>query len=275
MQLGVFARTFPGRDPDTVLTRAADAGFALVHYNMSCSGVPPLLESIPPGVAADVAAAARRHGIRICGVSATYNMIHPDAEVRRLGMARLAAIAEVAATMGTDLLTLCTGTRDRDDMWRGHPDNASPEAWRDLLTSMERAIAIADRHDVRLGVEPELANVVSSAGAARRLVDEMQSDRISIVLDAANLFDIGSCDRQRRIISEAVDLLADRIVVAHAKDRTRDGAATTPGRGVVDVDHYLRELRRAGFTGPLVAHGFPAEDAMTAAEFLRERLASS
>lgn len=272
MRLGIYARTFPGTDPDSVLAAAAEAGFGLVHYNMSCSGLAPLRESIPGAVAAGVSDAASRHAIEICGVSATHNVIHPDPGVRRHGLARFSGIAEVASILGTDLLTICTGTRDPDDMWRAHPDNAGPEAWRDLLTSMEQMIRIADDHDIRIGVEPELGNVVSSAAAARRLLDEVRSDRIQVVLDAANLFDAGSRGAQHRVVSEAVELLADRIVVAHAKDRARDGSTTTPGRGIVDFDHYVHELTRAGFNGPLVAHGLPADDASAAARFLRERL---
>jgi sugar phosphate isomerase/epimerase len=272
MHLGIFARTFPGTDPDTVLLAAAQAGFGVVHYNMSCSGLSPALESVPPAVADEVADAANRHEMEICGVSATYNVIHPDPEVRRHGMARFSGIAEVAPIIGTDLLTICTGTRDPDDMWRAHPDNAASEAWRDLLTAMEQMIRVADEHDVRIGVEPELGNVVSSAATARRLLDELQSDRIRIVLDAANLFEAGSCDDQHGVVSEAIELLADRIVVAHAKDRARDGSPCAPGRGIIDFDHYVHELTRAGFCGPLVAHGLPAEDAPATARFLRERI---
>jgi sugar phosphate isomerase/epimerase len=274
MQLGVFAKTFPGSDPDTVLKSAAEAGFATVHYNMVCSGLPSMPDVISPDVAAAISRAARKREVAICGVSGTFNMIHPDPDVRRRGLERLDVIARSADAMGTDLVTLCTGTRDAEDRWRGHPDNATPEAWQDLRVVMAEAVAIAEKHDVRLGIEPELANVVSSAALARRLIDELQSDRIRVVLDPANLFDVQMPDARRRLVSEAIDQLADLIVVAHAKDRAPDGAATAPGTGVVDFDHYLRELEAIGFRGPIVAHGFAADDATNVARFLRRRLAS-
>jgi sugar phosphate isomerase/epimerase len=272
MQLGMFAKTFPGSDPDTVLASAAEIGLATVHYNMVCSGLPSMPEAIPPDVVKAIAGAARRHGVAICGVSATFNMVHPDPAVRRQGLERLEVIARSAHAMGTDLITVCTGSRDAEDRWRGHPDNATAEAWHDLCVVMSDAVAIAESHDVRLGVEPELANVVSSAALARRLVDELRSDHIRIVLDPANLFDARTPELQRRVVSEAIDRLADLTVVAHAKDRAGDGAATPPGTGVVDFDHYLRELDRIGFRGPLVAHGFGADDARDVARFLRTRL---
>ena len=53
-------------------------------------------------------------------------------------------LASRAAELGTDLLTLCTGTRNPDNMWADHPQNTSPEAWSDLLAAMEQALALAE-----------------------------------------------------------------------------------------------------------------------------------
>ena len=113
---------------------------------------------------------------------------------------------------------------------------------------------------------------MSSARRARRLIDEMQSPRLKVVIDPANLFDVAPLDRQRDIVSSTIDLLADRIVLAHAKDRGPDGSVTTAGRGVLDYDHYFERLRRIGFTGSVVAHGLPADEAAAVATFLAERL---
>ena len=273
MRIGVFAKTFPGRDPEGVLRQSAEAGFEGVQYNMACSGLAAMPDHIPEDAVEAVAAAARVTGQLIFAVSGTYNMIHPDPAVRRAGERRLAVIAGACRGMGSPLITLCTGTRDPDDQWRHHPDNATREAWRDLIASFEAALAIAERHDVLLGVEPELANVVSSAGAARRLIDEMQSPRIRIVLDPANLCEVAEPAERRSVIAEAVHLLADRIVMAHAKDRAADGSVATAGQGVIDFGHFLSRLKQSGFDGPLVAHGFEADEAAGVAAFLRSRRA--
>ena len=39
------------------------------------------------------------------------------------------------------------------------------DAWRELLVEMARAVKVAEASGVDLGIEPELANVVSSARA--------------------------------------------------------------------------------------------------------------
>lgn len=273
MRLGIFAKTFPGSDPASVLAAVKAAGFSAAQYNMACSGLDAMPERIAPGAAQAVAAAARQSGIEIVAVSGTYNMIHPDPAKREAGHRRLDVIAAQARTMGTGLVTLCTGTRNADDQWRHHPDNATPEAWRDLLRAMETAIAIAERHDVDLGIEPEVANVIDSAAKARRLIDALQSPRLKIVLDPANLFETAGLAEQRDRVSQAVDLLADRLVMAHAKDRDASGRFVAAGQGVLDYDHYLACLKRAGFAGNLVTHGLDAAEAPTVARFLREKLA--
>ena len=272
MKIGIFAKTFPGTDPQTVLARVAGVGFATTQYNMSCSGLPSMPEAINADVCDAVRIASAAYGVEIVALSGTFNMIHPDPAVRAAGLRRLAVLARAAPAMGAGLVTLCTGTRDPDDQWRAHPDNATPGAWRDLLASMEAAVRIAEDCGVDLGVEPEQANVVSSAAAARRLIDELASSRVKIVFDAANLFDVATDSERRAIVSKGLDLLADRIAIAHAKDRRPDGAFVAAGAGVLDYRHYVSELRRVGFRGALVAHGLEAAEAPPVAAFLRRHL---
>lgn len=275
MKLGIFAKTFEGTDPGAVVRSVADAGFTCAQYNMACSGLASMPDEITEHQAHAVAAAAKSSGVEIVAVSGTYNMIHPDLAMREAGHRRLAVLVERCADMSTGLITLCTGTRDPLDQWKGHPDNNSPEAWRDLLDAIGKATELAERFDIDLGIEPELANVVNSAAAARRLIDELKSPRIKIVFDPANLFEVETIEEQRTIVSSAIDLLGDRIVMAHAKDRTEDGHFATAGKGVLDYSYYLRRLSEIGFEGALIAHGLSASEAGGVAEYLKARLAGA
>ncbi|TAY71825.1 sugar phosphate isomerase/epimerase family protein [Rhizobium leguminosarum] len=272
MKLGIFAKTFEGTEPATVLNAVAAAGFTCAQYNMACSGLAPMPETITEAQAHAVGEAALSSGVEIVAVSGTFNMIHPDPAVREAGLRNLATLAERCAGMSTTLITLCTGTRDPIDQWKAHADNDTPEAWRDLLEAMGAAIEIVERYEVDLGIEPELANVVNSAEKAYRLIAALKSPRIKIVLDPANLFEVATLDEQRNIVSSAIDLLADRIVMAHAKDRNPDGRFVTAGKGVLDYAHYLGRLKAIGFEGSLVTHGLSASEAAGAATFLKSSL---
>jgi sugar phosphate isomerase/epimerase len=270
MRLGIFAKTFEGDAPATVLTSVKAAGFNCAHYNMACSGLAAMPDAISESSANRVRDASRQTGVSIIAVSGTYNMIHPDPSVRNLGLARLATLAAHCAAMGTNLITLCTGTRDAEDQWRHHPENNSKEAWRDLQNAMADALYIADKYNITLGIEPELANVVNSANKAKQLIEEMKSDRLKVIFDAANLIEQESPDEQRLIISSGLELLADHIIMAHAKDKLATGAFATAGKGFLDFAHYFACLKAIGFDGPLITHGLKPEEAADVALHLRE-----
>ena len=273
MQLGIFARTFPGSTPLGVLSAARRAGYAGVQYNMACSGPSPLPTHIDAATAEAVREAARRSGVEIIAVSATYNMVHPDMAVRHQGRAAFAAIAGAARDIGTNLLTVCSGSLDAQDQWRHHPGNATKAAWADMCCEFALLLAIAETQDIYIGIEPELANVVSSAAKARSLLDTFNSDRLRIVLDPANLFEVETASRRAAIIDAAVELLADQLVMAHAKDRDASGGFATAGHGVIDFGHFLRALHSVGFAGPLVTHGLRADEAPGVAGFLQQQMA--
>jgi sugar phosphate isomerase/epimerase len=269
MRVGIFAKTFSGSDPLTVLSAAKRSGYDCVQYNFACSGLPSMPDHVPEAAIAAIAAARQATGVDIAALSATYNMIHPDVAVRRKGMASLEVAIATAARLAIPLVTLCTGTRDPDDQWRHHPDNASAAAWRDLVEEMSRAAALAEAQGVHLGIEPEQANVVRDAADAQRLMKEVPSPALRIVLDPANLFEHATADEARDIVASAVDRLADRISMAHAKDRSADGAFATAGRGIVDFPDFIARLRATGFDGPLVTHGLTAAEAPEVSRFLK------
>ncbi len=56
MQIGVFAKSFEGDRPATVLAASRDAGFSTVQYNMACSG----LGSLPGTISEDAARGSAR-----------------------------------------------------------------------------------------------------------------------------------------------------------------------------------------------------------------------
>lgn len=268
MQLGIFAKTFPDIGAKPALLAAKKAGYDTVQFNMACLGMPAMPDEIADDDAREIAAASDATGVTIAALSGTYNMIHPDVVARADGLRRLAMVIKAAKAMGAPMVTLCTGSRDATDQWKHHPENNSTEAWRDLLIEMQKAAQLAEAHGITLGVEPELSNVISSASHARRLFDELKSPALRIVLDPANLFEVEQDNTRKSIIANAVDLLADRISMAHAKDRDANGNFVAAGTGVIDFADFITRLKAVGFSGPLVTHGLSADDAPTVAQFL-------
>jgi sugar phosphate isomerase/epimerase len=268
MSLGIFAKTYERPTIEEVFAAAAADGLTVVQHNFTSAGLASMPDEIDPAIVERVRAAADTPGVSIASISATYNMIHPDLAVRELGIRRLEVLAAVAHALGATTLSLCTGSRDPDNMWRHHPGNDAPDAWSDLLTGLSRAIAIAEKHDLKLGIEPEPGNVVSSARHARRLLDETGSPRLGIILDPANIIEGFQPDEIDGAIDEAVSLLGERTIIAHGKDRDASGVVQPPGQGIVPWARFLTGLAATGFSGPLILHGLPESAVPDSAVYL-------
>jgi len=274
MNIGIFDNTFQRPTLDATLDAVAAAGLHCAQLHMTTVGLPDLPDEISDAVCQQVHTAFAARDMDLSCLSGTFNMIHPDAEVRKEGLRRLGVLTAAAPQMGARFISLCTGTRNRDSMWRPHPDNSTPDAWRDLLASVEEAVAHAQRHGITLVVEPEVANVVDSAATARRLLDEIQSPHLKIVIDGANIFHTGELAHMHAVLDQAFDLLGNDIVMAHAKDLDHDGEAgkLAAGTGLLDFDHYIGLLRTIGFDGVILLHGLTEEQAPGCVQFLRNKI---
>ncbi len=274
MQIGIMAKTFTQPTLAGVLDAVQSHSLHSVQFNMACAGLPPMPERIDPELCDTIRREMAARDIEMSAVSGTFNMIHPDPRHRRDGLRRLRVLAAACKGLGTSVITLCTGTRDAENMWRRHADNDLPEAWRDLIATMREALQIAHEFGVTLAFEPEVSNVIDSAAKGRRLLDEMQSPRLKVVMDAANLFHTGELARMRQVMDEAFDLLGRDIVLAHAKDLSRDGEAghEAAGKGVLDYDYYVQLLRSANFDGPLILHGLDESQVPECVAFLKGKL---
>ena len=275
MQIGVLLGTFGGATYEARLDGVKSCGLGCVQVSFDCLGQAAMPDEIPPELSGRIRREAAARGITVAAVQGTFNMSHPDPEHRRTGLRRLRVMAEACPQTGTSHIHLCTGTRDRNDMWRRHPDNGSPEAWRDLVACMREAAAIARQTGVVLAFEPEVNNVVDSAQKARRLMDEVGSPQLKVTIDGANIFHAGELRRMREILDEAFALLGKDIALAHAKDLDRDGDAghLPAGHGKLDYDRYLFLLHSSGFKGPLLLHGLSQAQVPGCVAFLRAKLA--
>ncbi len=275
VRIGILLGTFGGSTLEARLDAVRACGLDCVQVSLDCAGLTDMPDEIPPDVCSRIRREAAARGITIASVQGTFNMSHPDAEHRRTGLRRLRALAEACPQLGASKIHLCTGTRDAGSMWRRHPDNESPEAWRDMAACMREATEIARQTRVVLAFEPEVNNVVNSAQKARRLLDEMASPHLKVTIDPANLFHVGELPRMREILDEAFALIGKDVVLAHAKDLDHDGDAghLAAGQGKLDYDQYLSLLHTHRLYVPLLLHGLSVAQVPGCVAFVRQKLA--
>ena len=268
MTPGVFARTYSAKYPGELFARIREDGFSTVQFNLSCAGLASLPAELPNGTGKSIAKGAREAGLTVCALSGTYNMAHPDAGNRQRDRLGFANVMRAAHDMDVSLVTLCTGSRDAANMWHVHPDNGSKHAWMALREELDFALSLAEEFNLVLGIEPEPGNVIANAVLARKVLDEVGSKRLGIVLDAANLLPPEALPRQNEIVAQAADLLGGSLFLVHAKDIDSNGVVVPAGKGAVDLLAFVTKMKAVGYDGPLVGHNFEEADAPGVAAYL-------
>lgn len=263
MKLGMYSLEIQRPTAEGLFDAIGKAGFSQVQFDFAsvCSEQMPL--AFADGRLAEIRRLSERFGVEIAAVNGTFNMIHPDKAEREDGIKRFASVAAAASELNCGLVTLCTGSRNRGNMWAWHEDNSKSDAWDDLLASTEKTLEEAERFNLTLGIECEPNNCINSAEKARKLLDEFRSPRLKIIMDIANLFAMGQARKGnvRPVMDNAFALLGDDICLAHGKDiKEGDGLdCTYAGNGIVDFDYFLDKLEQAGYKGGMILHGMKHE----------------
>jgi len=271
MDFGIFAKTFVRPSLAEALDAVAERGLRHIQFNLTSVGLPTLPPELQEIQCRAIHEELEKRGLAMTAISGTFNIVDPDRHQRARGIERLRVLAGVCKALGTDLVTLSTGTRNPEDLWRWHPDNDSPAAWRDMLASMEQIAQMGEEYGVFFAFEPEQANVVSSARKARKLLDELRSRQVGVLMDPANLLNPENIHTARDVLTEVFGLLGGGILLAHAKDISPTGhfGDLALGKGVLDFAHYFRLLKSVGYNLPVIAHGFPEAEVAASLSYLR------
>jgi sugar phosphate isomerase/epimerase len=270
--LGLLSPEFPSASLAENLDAMAATGAVEVQFDLISAVGETFPAELSPASVEAIREGFRQRKLRLAALSGTYNMIDPDLQARKAGAEGLKRVIALAPKLGTQVVTLCTGSRDRQSMWQRHEENDAPEAWADLLVEVERAVAVAESHGVTLGVEPEIGNTINSVHKARRLLDEIKSVHLKIVMDGANIFQRGQLPKMQKVLEEAFELLGSDIALAHAKDLERDGEAghLAAGRGRLDYPYYLELMKKSGFDGAIILHALASTEAKDRLAFVRQ-----
>jgi sugar phosphate isomerase/epimerase len=115
-----------------------------------------------------------------------------------------------------------------------------------LLDSVLRMVEKAEQVGVCVGIEPVAEHTLNSPTLARRLLDDVQSDKLKIVFDPVNLLLPATFHEQARIFAETFSLLGEEIAAVHVKDVVIAGGEKVwrnIGAGGVDYGLIIPWLR--------------------------------
>lgn len=152
-----------------------------------------------------------------CAVLGCYlNLADPDPERRARTQEIYKAHLRFAAKTGARVVG--TETYANPESRFADPAPQSEEAFRLFMDSLRPVIRCAEETGAVLAVEPVWYHIISTPERAVRMLEELPSDNLQIILDAVNLISPDQAYRAEDIVRNAVSLLGDRVRILHMKD---------------------------------------------------------
>jgi sugar phosphate isomerase/epimerase len=120
------------------------------------------------------------------------------------------------------------------------------DVWPRMIATARRLGDMAAKHDAKVLFEPSFLSFFSSAKRVRLFVEELNSPRLRVLLDPANLLELNDLDEMFLQLAPWIDCL-------HAKDRkyhTSRGVAA--GKGDIDYKRFVTLAAKHTPQAPLI-----------------------
>ncbi|SDL82719.1 sugar phosphate isomerase/epimerase family protein [Sediminibacillus halophilus] len=241
MSVGVLAHLMGKQPWDDLAEKVGKEGFAHVQLALWKAIDSPDFQRpgcLSPGLARSILSAFKRHGVSISVLACYLHLYERDPEKRQENLERFKELIRYAPLFDCYVVAAEVGKM---------PGGFIPEDWEVLKESLELLIEEAEKHGVLIGIEPANDHLIGDAKTLERMLEQLPSSNIGVVLDPVNLLTAENFSRQDEVIEQAFRRLGNRILACHAKDRIMEnGQITTvpPGSGHLNYDLYFQLLHQ-------------------------------
>ncbi len=210
------------------LAYAKDQGFTCVQLAMS-KAVPGFQMNRAPELLTEELAEEVREELARAGIScAVLGCYLKLASVNEEEAARTQEIYKAHLRFAKRIGAGCVGTET--------PPAEGPEGeacrtealYQLFLRRVRPLVREAEELGVTLAVEPVCSHIVYDTAMAERMLGDLDSGNVSIILDAVNLIDSAHTEQADWMIREAVRRLGNRVCVLHMKDYVPQEGAARP-----------------------------------------------
>ena len=238
MKLGANSVLFGGFDLETAFRYTAMAGYDGIELSAIDGMSEHLVLDRWRELAPEIKRLSQQYGLELLA------MEQPSQDPGRMETAFQAGVE-----IGIPIINCGPGGKSDDE-----------EAWPQVIDSLGKLSAMAERYGVTLCVKAHVGGSIYSTPTTLRAMKEIASPAFGIDMDPSHIHRAGENP------VEAIAAVVSRVKHVHIRDcKGRQQSPGTPemqanGRGDVDLLGYIRVLHENGYTGPLDLEIIGAKD---------------
>ena len=238
MQLGIRLHDTKKLPFEERIADVSQLGFKCGHLALAkvINEFPTTDEALTPGLAMYIKNVFAKNNVDIAVLGCYLNLANPNPEKLAQITHRYMAHIRFASWLGCGVVGTETGAPN--ETYTHVPECHGEEALQTFITNLRPVVKYAEQMGVVMAIEPVWKHIVCNPKRAGRVLDEIGSPNLQIILDPVNLLDICNYKDQVAIVDEAIDVLGPDVAMVHLKDFVvEDDKLVSVGAGLGQMDY--------------------------------------
>ena len=238
MQLGIRLHDTKKLCFEERIADVSQLGFKCGHLALAkvIDEFPTTDEALTPGLAMYLKNVFAKNNVDIAVLGCYLNLANPNPEKLAQITHRYMAHIRFASWLGCGVVGTETGAPN--ETYTHVPECHGEETLQTFITNLRPVVKYAEQMGVVMAIEPVWKHIVCNPKRARRVLDEINSPNLQIILDPVNLLDICNYQDQVAIVDEAIELLGPDVAMVHLKDFVvEDSKLVSVGAGLGQMDY--------------------------------------
>ena len=193
-------------------------------------------EALTPGLAMYIKNVFAKNNVDIAVLGCYLNLATPNEEQLKQNVHRYMAHIRFASWLGCGVVGTETGCPN--ETYSYVPECHNEESLQLFIRNLRPVVEYAEKMGVVIAIEPVAKHIVSTPVRARRVLDEINSPNLQIILDPVNLLAEWNYQDAKKVVDEAIELLGDDVAMVHIKDYVIvDGKLRSVAAGTGEMDY--------------------------------------
>ncbi len=246
MVIGLRAHDAAYAPFDELVSNIKAQGFDCIHIALSKSikEFTPDIAAMTPAFAMHMKRVCAKNDLDVAVLGCYLNLCNPDPVQHKEIVDKYTAHLRFASMLGCGVVGTETGACNTE--YRFEPFSHTDEALKIFIDNLAPVVETAEKFGVLMAIEPVWTHIVSTVDRARKVLDEIASPNLQIILDPVNLLHAEIVEDQDAMLREAFDQLGNEIAVVHMKDFVLQGDQKVPtaiGQGKLDYPYLCKLIK--------------------------------
>ena len=182
----------------------------------------------------------QKYKLHVAVLGCYINPVNKDEETVKIQLKRFKNFLNYAKDFNADVIGTETGSAGTVE------ETHSNEKYLKFLNNMTPVIEKAEELDVTVAIEPVWCYTIHSVETMKKMLDDVKSENLSVILDVSNMLNNENYETQNSIIEKAFYHLGDKISTIHLKDFdivNGNKVFAPAGKGLLNIELLFKNIK--------------------------------